>query len=432
MKDVSLDDNDTTRHVVIVVGMHRSGTSAIAQLHKNLGFAFGNNLIEKIDGINTDGFWEDKTVVAINEQILNLLGVSWYVAQSLPERWWERAELDACYQAAHQWHRTILGDKNPMAVKDPRFCRLLPFWLKVFSAEGTAVRIVFVCRHPASVAASLGRRDGLLKDFSYLLWLLYMTEAFEALTTERFAVVLYEQLVDMPETTAQTLLDGILMGIPNLKRIRFKRIANSSIASGKNHHPAPVSHEAPDSVLERVVWGLYKDLRELTDDNAGLIMEKYRRELNAILADPNELALLLRDEINTHIQTNKKLTLLGEAHDDALKTIYKKDQVYEKSLEEMQNKIWGNKAYIRKCQQHINKQDELLKTLGKKAEVTENLQRAVADREQKIAENVSYIHKCEARIKEQDEIILQLKKSTFIWPVWYGIKSIIKRMVFRF
>jgi hypothetical protein len=70
--------------------------------------------------------------------------------------------------------------------------------------------------------------------------------------------------------------------------------------------------------------------------------------------------------------------------------------------------------------------DVLLKTLGKKAELVENLQRAVADREKKLAQNLAYLQKCEARIKEQDQIILQLKNATFLWPAFYAGKKMAK------
>ena len=55
--------------VVMIVGMHRSGTSAAGQLLENLGFDFGNNLLEGIDNINNRGFWEDREVVALDEHI---------------------------------------------------------------------------------------------------------------------------------------------------------------------------------------------------------------------------------------------------------------------------------------------------------------------------------------------------------------------------
>lgn len=424
-------EDDNTRQIVIVMGMHRSGTSAIALLNKNLGIYFGKNLIEKIDGINSDGFWEDKTVVAINEQILTLLDATWYSVQSLPEKWWEKPELETCYQAAHQWQQAILDDRSVAGVKDPRFCRLLPFWLKVFSQAGISVRTVFIYRHPASVAASLGKRDGLSKDYAYLLWLRYVIDALEAIPASSSMVVRYEELLYLPSATTEILLDNVLVGISGLKRIRYKRVANSTISLDKDHFPAPAGSLVSGSAIEKIVWSVYKDLKESTSENIQSITKKYRSEFNEFLKNGVELASILCGEIDTHIQINRQLTLIGEAHEIALKTISKKDQIYDRSVLDMEKKISGNKAYIRKCQLHIRKQDELLKALGKKAEITENLQRAVTDREKKIAENVAYINKCEDRIREQDQIILQLKNATFIWPIWHGLKRMIKWMGFR-
>ena len=64
--------------LLLVVGMHRSGTSALcAALHAS-GASFGTSLLDPMSGVNDEGFWEDEAVVALNERLLEQLGYHWY------------------------------------------------------------------------------------------------------------------------------------------------------------------------------------------------------------------------------------------------------------------------------------------------------------------------------------------------------------------
>jgi hypothetical protein len=60
-----------------VVGMHRSGTSALCAALAACGVSFGNRLLDAMAGVNDEGFWEDATVVSITEQLLALLDSRW-------------------------------------------------------------------------------------------------------------------------------------------------------------------------------------------------------------------------------------------------------------------------------------------------------------------------------------------------------------------
>lgn len=162
--------------VYIIVGMHRSGTSSIGRLMENIGFDFGDNLLEGIDSINDRGFWEDRDVVALNEHIFELYGSNWFDFERLPGKWWEDAKIKDLIGIAETWFYEGFSHEKPIAVKDPRFCRLLPFWKRVFIGMGIHPHIIFVIRHPAEVAASLKRRDGFSLQVGYLLWLSYVID----------------------------------------------------------------------------------------------------------------------------------------------------------------------------------------------------------------------------------------------------------------
>ena len=62
---------------MIVLGVHRSGTSALAGALTKLGYFPGANLVHAVDGVNNSGFFEDQRVVDLNDQILALFDRDW-------------------------------------------------------------------------------------------------------------------------------------------------------------------------------------------------------------------------------------------------------------------------------------------------------------------------------------------------------------------
>ena len=60
-----MSESDET-DLIVVLGMHRSGTSAITRGIRVLGADFGDNLQPAVAGINEKGFFEDNDIVALN------------------------------------------------------------------------------------------------------------------------------------------------------------------------------------------------------------------------------------------------------------------------------------------------------------------------------------------------------------------------------
>ena len=57
----------------MVLGMHRSGTSAITKGLEVLGVNLGDNLLPPKDD-NPKGFFEDRDLVNLNERVLEKIG----------------------------------------------------------------------------------------------------------------------------------------------------------------------------------------------------------------------------------------------------------------------------------------------------------------------------------------------------------------------
>jgi hypothetical protein len=80
---------------VLVLGMHRSGTSALTGILNILGADLGLNMMKAAED-NERGFFENRSIYNINEKILESLGSSWDSPFPLPENWWREKRMDAC------------------------------------------------------------------------------------------------------------------------------------------------------------------------------------------------------------------------------------------------------------------------------------------------------------------------------------------------
>jgi hypothetical protein len=151
------------RSPVIIVGMHRSGTTLLARLLKDAGLWIGNDLIDT---------WESRFFLQRHEMILNASGGSWSSPQCLETTLAEpacRSALVAELKSdARSWacagylgwvkfikHGSLFDLEMPWGWKEPRTTLLLPLYLELFPDA----RVIHVYRNGVDVAASLARRE---------------------------------------------------------------------------------------------------------------------------------------------------------------------------------------------------------------------------------------------------------------------------------
>jgi hypothetical protein len=149
------------KHILLIVGMHRSGTSALCSVLECCGVTFGSDMLDPMTGVNDEGFWEDATLVQLNEQILKRLGGTWF---SLPPDMehvdWSSEALSDLGEAAQSLLQRGFGSGALQGMKDPRMSLTLPFWLAACEKAGLPVYVCAISRAPLEVARSLQKRDG--------------------------------------------------------------------------------------------------------------------------------------------------------------------------------------------------------------------------------------------------------------------------------
>lgn len=147
---------------VIVVGAPRSGTSLVAGLLADAGWATGPRLLEASEA-NPRGFHEDRDVTELNDELLvPHLPDATRVADD-PGRLAWASVLDPGVEVraddVQRRRMSTLLPASPGMVKDPRFAYTLDAWRPVLRP---ATSFVAVVRDPAEVAVSLRdmwRRD---------------------------------------------------------------------------------------------------------------------------------------------------------------------------------------------------------------------------------------------------------------------------------
>jgi hypothetical protein len=186
---------------VVVVGMHRSGTSAVTGAIGALGF----NLVSAEDRLSPHDsnpeHWESLSVALHNDAILAHFGGTWDAPPQLPEGWEadgglpDRTEASALLAAAYP-------HPGPSVWKDPRVCLLLPYWREVLHAPMAAV---LVWRAPLAVARSLQRRDGSPVPYGVALWERYNRSAIANLAQNDVYVLDYDAMVEDPASSLSGL-----------------------------------------------------------------------------------------------------------------------------------------------------------------------------------------------------------------------------------
>ncbi|WP_196137737.1 sulfotransferase family protein [Aliikangiella sp. G2MR2-5] len=171
--------------VVLLIGMHRSGTSMLMAGLNSCGLEVGENLMGAGKG-NPKGHWEDMDFVSLNNKVLSVLGLEWNSLGTIDEALWAKAEFEGLILEGRELINSRLEEfASVFSFKDPRTIRVLPFWLKVAETAEFELEFIFSFRNPVDVCRSLGKRNQAPYMLSQLLWLHHNLDYLEKLLDGR-------------------------------------------------------------------------------------------------------------------------------------------------------------------------------------------------------------------------------------------------------
>jgi len=172
---------------ILILGMHRSGTSLITRMVNMMGAYVGpeGSMLELTQD-NPKGYWERNDVLNYNIFLLRLHGVDWagYNPAPWPMPCYPR-ELPPPLLTRLQALVFNMDAHRPWVMKDPRLCITLPYWKKLLEVPVCVV----VHRDPLEIAESLNRirhaRNPVPHERGLALW-------------EFYTVALLNASVDLP------------------------------------------------------------------------------------------------------------------------------------------------------------------------------------------------------------------------------------------
>ena len=246
------------RRAVVILGMHRSGTSALTRVLSLCGATAPQRTLPPARD-NPEGVWEPASIVAIHEHILQTAGLSWHNVCAFPHSWFH-SEV-----AKHFKLRLVaavdeeFGESTFFIIKDPRMCRLVPLWLTVLEELNVTPVFVVVIRNPLEVAASLKQRNGLLESQSFLLWLRHFLAAERDTRGLPRAFTSYESLLRDWHSVVDKIGRDLAIEWPRLSNVTENEVDNF-LALPLRHHNFSIEDmcghsEATEWIKLAYAWG---------------------------------------------------------------------------------------------------------------------------------------------------------------------------------
>ena len=186
---------------IFILGMHRSGTSAVARLLNLMGVYFGGEHVSTgRSDQNVKGFWERRDVRDLNDDVLFSAQCDWdcvaeFDLDGVPDET-RSAFVDAASDIVLN-----MDAHRPWFIKEPRLCLLFPIWRQALESP----LCIHVLRNPLEVAHSLRTRNGIPIRAGLALWEIYNLHAVNASAGLRRVFVSYEDLMNNPSVVVERL-----------------------------------------------------------------------------------------------------------------------------------------------------------------------------------------------------------------------------------
>ena len=206
------------RRAIVVLGMHRSGTSALTRMISLLGATLPKRLMPASDA-NPRGYFESQAIFELHEALLRSAGTSWFDLASFPTDWLDSPVADDWVGRFADAVASEFEDSALFVLKDPRISRLLPIWSRVFERLEVEPSYVIAVRNPLEVAASLNRAEGTDESKALLLWLQYFLEAERRTRGATRCFVRYDDLLSDWRAVAESIASSADIVFPRRGRM---------------------------------------------------------------------------------------------------------------------------------------------------------------------------------------------------------------------
>lgn len=247
---------------VLVLGMHRSGTSALARGLQMLGVYLGNDFLNP-QADNPTGYWEDRIICDINERLLAVFGLKWEDVALIDDTRWHEPEVEALRAEAIEYLSSAFLGHQIWGFKDPRTIRLLPFWRSVLQLLDVDESYLLAVRDPRSVADSLMRRQGMDAVTAHFLWLVYVVPNLSMIAGQPLVVTDYDMVMADPRQQLERIAKGLNIPVSDDSRTAIEQFASNFLDPNLRHSYFDVSALELDLKLPTLTREAYLWLRSL-------------------------------------------------------------------------------------------------------------------------------------------------------------------------
>jgi hypothetical protein len=339
------------KRAVLVLGMHRSGTSAISRFVNMLGFDLGEHLMEARED-NPKGFWENSEIIRFNEELMSADGIRWDSIDPNIDKTIDRGLRPKSQRSAHAIIQKEFSSDD-IVIKDPRMCRLLPVWQKLLADLEFDVVTVLVIRDPTAVARSLEKRDMMPTNRGLLLWLLYTFEVLDYLVDPPILVD-YDLLMQDADT-----------GLASLRQLNPARYSdcvaqyNDEFLSSELYHHA---QQPAETALAEIAQHIASDLSSV---DLLVMKEQLLQALVAVYtaSEGSPENQRLYDELSSAKAHSAQLDLERAKYDEYVADLSTQNREMEGYAEGLISSLEEKDEYVTSLTSSLEEKDEYVTSL---------------------------------------------------------------------
>ena len=394
------------KRAVLVLGMHRSGTSAISRFVNMLGFDLGEHLMEARED-NPKGFWENSEIIRFNEELMSADGIRWDSIDPNIDKTIDRGLRPKSQRSAHAIIQKEFSSDD-IVIKDPRMCRLLPVWQKLLADLEFDVVTVLVIRDPTAVARSLEKRDMMPTNRGLLLWLLYTFEVLDYLVDPPILVD-YDLLMQDADT-----------GLASLRQLNPARYSdcvaqyNDEFLSSELYHHA---QQPAETALAEIAQHIASDLSSV---DLLVMKEQLLQALVAVYTASEESPenQRLYDELSSAKAHSAQLDLERAKYDEYVADLSTQNREMEGYAEGLISSLEEKDEYVTSLTSSLEEKDAYIDSLQSALDTAENHSHELQDNilgvsseleevrshvEENMKVNAEYVTSLTSSLAEKDE-----------------------------
>lgn len=390
--------HNVKQKLIVVLGMHRSGTSAITRSLQVLGVGLGHSMLPARD-YNAKGFWEDTDIYNLNIEMLNAINSDWDHIRLLQTNDVEQLKHQGYIKKAIDLLQQKVANVASFGFKDPRTTKLMPFWKQVFIELQWDVRYVFASRHPSSIVDSLSKRNAFDAEKSYLLWLSYTLEGLQHILNSSCVVVDYDELMQAPEHQLQRMATGLELQIDEQELLVYRQ---QFLDTKLRHSVYSIDNLTTDNTRLSIIKDIYLCLCDIACDRIKLTDATLLEQLDEWLNQFQQFNYFtgLIDKQSSHLVKS----------DETITQQHRKVLQLEEHINNLEKTLINNEKRINELELH-----------------TTNLNNIITDREHRIDDFTKHTDNLNQELdqhhKQLKETEMQLKKTEALLNQIYNSSS---------